>query len=78
MSHAIIGAYSHLAVAKEVDKWLLVGFAACFILMHIYFIIWLIRAYSEIKKLKKEEREFIEKLKKIPAYLGSSVTNVRL
>jgi hypothetical protein len=78
LSHAIVGAYSHLEVTKEVDKWLLVGFAICFILMHLYFIIWLIRAYAEINKLKKEEREFVRRLKKMPSTIRNSVTNVRL
>lgn len=62
--HAIVGSFWDKNRAQELDKWILIGFAGLFFLIHLGLFVWFIVAYFKIGILKKKESEFSKKLKK--------------
>ena len=63
--HSIVGSgLVATSDAKGIDQWFLVGFASIFVLIHVFFIYWFMKAYGEIRKLKKREKSILKGNKK--------------
>jgi hypothetical protein len=60
--HAIVGANWDPKFANEIDKWMLVAFAALFVVYHLGASVWFILAYKKILSLGRRERKFIKKM----------------
>lgn len=60
--HGVIGRVSlNLDTSQEIDEWVFVFFSLILVLIQLYFVNWVIKAYDKIKKLQKEESEYLQK-----------------
>jgi hypothetical protein len=59
---SILGQYEWSAL---LDFYFLCIFASLFLLIHIGWLIWLNKAYAEIRHLKKKERYYLNKNREI-------------
>jgi len=53
--HGIVGAFWDKDYAKEIDRWVLLGFGIVFVLIQVYFVISFIIYHKKAKDLKKDE-----------------------
>lgn len=58
-----MGHFWEKELAYELDKWFLVGFSVLLFIIHIGFFVWLYFAYSHVRNLKRQEREFLSKFR---------------
>ena len=58
--HAVVGSCWDDTFAREIDKWLLIGFAGLFIIVQLLLLIHLFLPYFAIKRLRRKEAEFIK------------------
>lgn len=61
--HSLVGAF--WPNNQSLDQWLLIAFSIIFFIIHLIFLIWIYFAYGEIRRLTKQEKEFIKLFKKI-------------
>ncbi len=57
--HALVGAFWEKDFAKKLDFYFLIVFCILLLLVHVWFILWLIYATREIRSLKRKEKEFL-------------------
>ena len=63
--HGIVGAPRLLTAetALETDKWMLLSFGICFILMQVAFLVWFYYAYDKIREIKAKEEAYCQEHK---------------
>ncbi len=75
--HSIVGSFWSKADAVEIDKWALLTFACFFVLIHVGLAIWFIVAYRHVIRIRRKEKEFLQKLRQ-KTFMGSrTLQNIR-